>query len=205
MKLDAKTPVSVYGIVPENCRIITATRSEDSKVYYYRTFTVADTGKRLKINLPTQGTYVFSVPFIVTKITDLRPSQVVTVLPKPERNRVKPIKYFHKKLNGTPARIFTLFPANFAPVQIDPEKMNSYPVPFARFVILHEKAHQLYKTEWKADLKALHDFCAEGWNASNAYEALVYILKHRDSEEVEKRINNLKQAVKFTREWKPQN
>lgn len=95
-------------------------------------------------------------------------------LPKPERQRMKDVVLkFNPTLTGTPARIFTMLTP--AVIEIAPE-FYDYPKQIRYFILLHEKGHMLYATEWKTDAFAVHEFLKAGFNASQAFHALADVL-----------------------------
>ena len=93
-----------------------------------------------------------------------------------ERQREKPIVYANNNtLHGTPARIFTQTPG----AAIVERGSNFWALPYCSrvFILLHEKAHQFYKTEKFCDAWALKKFIEMGYNYSSALMALTQVLK----------------------------
>ena len=111
-----------------------------------------------------------------------------------ERNLKRPyVIQFNPELSeiDTPARIFT----QQYPALIEIGRRFYHFSPQVRyFILLHELGHQFYKTEHKTDLFALKRFLDEGFNASEAFNALNILHKSPQAKErIEKLFSELKQ------------
>ena len=111
-----------------------------------------------------------------------------------ERNLKRPyVLSFNGELSeiDTPARIF----AHQYPALIEIGKRFYHFSPQVRyFILLHELGHQFYKTEHKTDLFALKRFLDEGFNASEAFNALNILHK---SPQAQDRIKKLFEQLKL--------
>jgi hypothetical protein len=158
-------------------------------------------GKRASafFNLVAPGLYEIETDangLNVTKLGKFKPDSSAIKIAPPERQRVKPILYANNNtLKGTPARIFTQTPG----AALIERGAGFWALPYCSrvFILLHEKAHQLYKTEKYCDAWALKKFIEMGYNYSSALMALTRVLK--ESEENKTRIfelfNQLKKNV----------
>lgn len=141
------------------------------QVYYFRYLD----GKtpRIKFNIPDAGRYTGNVPFEVVKVASIEIPKRFPVLPKPDRDRWKPIKMkYNPKMNTTtPIRIFT----DTGVVEYN-DRFVSFIQPVQKFLIEHEKGHFFYSDEQNCDLYALVNFLRMGYNQSTAFYSLKNIL-----------------------------
>lgn len=163
----------------------------NNELYYFRKL---NGQKKIKFNVCHAGNYkmdggVFSfelLPFTLSATLDKLPP-----LPAKERNKdatlsevFAAIKIQPGDFNNCPARIW----AQRGLIETS-TSFSTLPAAIRFFILLHETGHIFYKTEWKCDLFALHEFLKAGYNESTAMYALTQLLGNKP--EHEQRINSL--------------
>jgi hypothetical protein len=170
MIVEIKNPSTVF-VSFENPPRRFEVRDKDNYLYYERFLN----GKtpRIKFNIPNIGTYNFTTPCKIEKITPIQINNLLVDMPPFERNRVKDIEIIdNPSLVGTPARIFS-----FDGVIEKGRNLYKYPKPMRVFFLLHEIGHLFYKTEKYCDLFATVHFLQMGYNTSTAMYCLTNVLK----------------------------
>lgn len=140
-----------------------------------------------KYNFPVPGIYiaVTSSPVIESKTSPLEIVHKNITLPPPDRNKAVGIKkaYFDTKSNS-PARIYT----DKQIVVLNP-KFRDYSIQIRYYILLHEMGHYFYSDEADADTFAAYHYLKDGYNPSEAFDALASVL--HPSKRNDERIKNI--------------
>lgn len=124
------------------------------------------------VNMPRTGDYFLDDHTTLKGIGPLVKNEIKFTLPPQERSRYKPFEIvYNKRLEGTPARIFT----EAGIIEVSP-RFYEFDPQIRLFILLHELGHYFYKTEWKTDLFALYYYLQLGYNKSQAFYALSRVL-----------------------------
>ena len=145
-------------------------RNQSGQVLYFRV--LAPYCTKLSINIVDAGDYYPNMDIVIESMQPLRKSYEYIKLPRAERKRNVPISVRENpELHNTPARMFN----HTGVIEVSPI-LKTYPPGVQYFILQHEIGHLFYQTEWKADMYALKQYLAMGYNACMALYSLTRII-----------------------------
>lgn len=168
------TPSSVYVRFTEGTPKLFQVFDGYGHVHYFR-YISDPSVSRIKFRMPVRGNYTFNVPLEIVKTVPIEIPDYVKnpVLPTPERDLWKPVRFKYDNTLDTVARIFP-----DTGLILHGPRYNELSRPMQIFIDEHEKAHMFYdKTEEYCDLFALVSFIRMGYNESTAYYVLSNVLR----------------------------
>lgn len=175
MQINVSKPCTIYiHFKNESPRIFNLYDSAGDK-YFFRYLD----GKtpRIKFNVPDIGSYTGN-NFDILKVVPIEIPNTLPRLPAANRDRWKKTTLkFNPHLQDTPCRIFT----ESGIIEIS-HYFYSLPKPIRLFLLLHEKGHFFYTSEFDCDLYALVNYLRMGYNRNMAFYSLASILKRSNSE-----------------------
>jgi len=183
MNIKEPSTLVIYAEAGTNCKLT----DDIGRLHYFRHF---ENSGFYKLNIPVIGVYSLS-GVKVEKILPLQKVKYNAILPAPERiNTATGVHIGGENLPiKSPARIFP----KTGKIETNHD-FKKLPPPVRLFILLHEKAHLLYKTEKYCDQYALKHFLEMGYNHSTAMYCLTRILGN--GKEANERKQNLFNEIK---------
>jgi hypothetical protein len=146
-----------------------------------------------KVKFPIGGEFTANCQIVGATPGIKKPKEIL----KPEQDRFYNSRLFHVVYNAdlkdSPARIFY----DTGRCEIGPSFKN-YPYQYQKFILEHEKGHCFYSDEFNCDIFALNEFLQKGFNLSQAYGALKYVLQKspQNIQRIEKIYNQIEKISK---------
>jgi len=165
MQIKEPATLLIYADAGTNCKL----KDDKNRLHYFRHF---EKSGFYKINIPVPGSYALTG----VTVEEIKPLQKVKYIePLPPAERINTATGVHIGAENLPIKS----PARIYPKTGRIETSQDFkklPPPVRLFILLHEKAHLLYKTEKHCDQYALKHFLDMGYNHSTAMYCLTRIL-----------------------------